>query len=537
MKRPWLAFYPEAIPHEITAPSISIYHILSDSTELVPNNVAVIQDDIETTYTDLKRYVDCLASSLAEGGFKKGDLLAIMLPNCIEYIIAFFAVQRLGGIVVQVNPMYQPRELEHILEDSGASWFVTYQEQVEKLEKIGYLNELNLIIADGATTEKNHLYSMIKRGKNPPPAADVDAENDVAILQYTGGTTGRSKGVMVTHHNVISNLYQIMAQGAATADENENITPRGLGIAPMFHAMGLTGMSLTIFAGGTFIPIKRFVLDEVVECIKKYRPTSFSGSPTMYIALLNHPRITSEDLQSIKTYSSGSAPLSVEVMTRFEEISKNSISEGYGLSEATTMVTKNPSVGVRKPGSVGIPVSSTDCRIVDVETGLEDVETGQTGELIIKGPQVMKGYWKNEEETAKALRDGWLYTGDLAVMDEDGYIFIVGRKKDMIIASGYNIYPIEIEEVLYKMPQVKEVCVYGVPDPYRGETVKAAIVLKDNAVLTEQEVEDWCNQNLARYKVPRQIEFWDELPKTAVGKILRTKLIEMEKEKLAEKKN
>ncbi|WP_077213280.1 long-chain-fatty-acid--CoA ligase [Bacillus dakarensis] len=537
MKRPWLAFYPEAIPHEITAPSISIYHILSDSTELVPNNVAVIQDDIETTYTDLKRYVDCLASSLAEGGFKKGDLLAIMLPNCIEYIIAFFAVQRLGGIVVQVNPMYQPRELEHILEDSGASWFVTYQEQVEKLEKIGYLNELNLIIADGATTEKNHLYSMIKRGKNPPPAADVDAENDVAILQYTGGTTGRSKGVMVTHHNVISNLYQIMAQGAATADENENITPRGLGIAPMFHAMGLTGMSLTIFAGGTFIPIKRFVLDEVVECIKKYRPTSFSGSPTMYIALLNHPRITSEDLQSIKTYSSGSAPLSVEVMTRFEEISKNSISEGYGLSEATTMVTKNPSVGVRKPGSVGIPVSSTDCRIVDVETGLEDVETGQTGELIIKGPQVMKGYWKNEEETAKALRDGWLYTGDLAVMDEDGYIFIVGRKKDMIIASGYNIYPIEIEEVLYKMPQVKEVCVYGVPDPYRGETVKAAILLKDNAVLTEQEVEDWCNQNLARYKVPRQIEFWDELPKTAVGKILRTKLIEMEKEKLAEKKN
>lgn len=529
MKRPWLAFYPEGVPYEIAAPSISIYEILKNSAELYPNKIAVIEEEHETSYAELKSLADRFAGALYEKGFRKGDMLAIMLPNCLEYIISFYAVQQLGGTAVQVNPMYRPRELQHILEDSGAKWFVGYEEQIQKLEKIGFTDKLTIIVTNGEKGNVNNLSSWIEKVKNPPPNVTVDVKNDIAILQYTGGTTGRSKGVMVTHFNVVSNLYQNKV--STIVDVNQNPYERVIGIAPMFHAMGLTSMNGTILWGGTFKAVKRFDLNLVVQMIKNFKPTMFSGSPTMYIALLNHPKIKQEDLQSITSFSSGSSPLSVEVMNRFEELSGTPIIEAYGLSEATTMVTKNPR-GVRKPGSIGIPVPSTDCRIVDTETGTKDVELGQPGELIIKGPQVMKGYWKNEKETANALREGWLYTGDLAVMDGDGYFYIVGRKKDMIIAGGYNIYPLEIEEIIYKIHAVKEVCVYGVPDPYRGETVKAAIVLKDHAALTEQEVEDWCNENLARYKVPRIIEFRSELPKTAVGKILRTKLIEIEKEKM-----
>jgi long-chain acyl-CoA synthetase len=529
LNKPWLAFYPEGVPYEFSAPYVSIYELLSNSANLHPNRVAVIDQDFETTYSELKKAADDFASALSESGFTKGDKSAIMLPNCLEYIISFYAIQLLGGTVVQVNPMYTPRELEYILDDSEATWFFSHQNQLQKLEPIGYRDKIRIIVAD--KRQENNLYSWIEKAKNPPPVIDIDVENDIAILQYTGGTTGKSKGVMISHYNVISNLYQNRV--SSVGEHDEGAWERIMGIAPMFHAMGLTGMNTTIFRGGTFYCINRFEINLVVETIRKFKPTAFSGSPTMYIALLNHPDLKEEDLKSIKVCSSGSAPLSVEVMNQFEEKTGAPIIEAYGLSEATTMVTKNPSTGVRKPGSIGIPVPSTDCRIVDIATGKQDVRVGETGELIVKGPQVMKSYWKNETETLLALRDGWLYTGDLVVMDEDGYLFIVGRKKDMIIAGGYNIYPLEIEEVLYQIPSVREVCVYGVPDPYRGETVKAAIVLKENFTLTEKEIEEWCNENLARYKVPRLIEFRNELPKTAVGKILRTKLIEQEKEKYA----
>ncbi|MBU8916793.1 long-chain fatty acid--CoA ligase [Bacillus sp. FJAT-29953] len=531
LNKPWLFSYPEQVPYEITPPAVSIDDLLKDSSNLHPEKTAVIDNQKVKTYYQLNSDVDRLASALYDSGFKKGDKLAIMLPNCLEYIISFFAVQRLCGTVVQVNPLYTPRELEYILEDSEAVWFITNRIQVPKLEQIGYKDKLTVLIAEGEKDVKDSLNAWIEKGTNPSPEVNIDIENDIAILQYTGGTTGRAKGVMISHYNLISNLYQ--NKESSVGEASEGSWERIIGIAPMFHAMGLTTMVTTIFRGGTFNTISRFELNLLVETIRNFKPTTFSGSPTMYIALLNHPHLTSEDLKSIKICSSGSAPLSVEIMNRFEEKTGAPIIEAYGLSEATTMVTKNPSEGVRKPGSIGIPIPSTDCRIVDIATGTIELPVGETGELIVKGPQVMKGYWKNEEETANALRDGWLFTGDLAVMDEDGYFYIVGRKKDMIIAGGFNIYPLEIEEVLYQLPAVREVCVYGVPDPYRGETVKAAIVLKENVTLTEKEVEEWCNQNLARYKVPRLIEFKDELPKTAVGKILRTKLIEQEKERAA----
>lgn len=532
LNRPWYKFYPANVPQEISAPAISIYEVLSQSTELHPDKIAVIDKDKDKdiTYNELKIATERFAASLYANGFKKGDRLAIMLPNSIEYIIAFYAVQRLGGIVVQVNPMYQPSELDYILADSETKWFVSYQNQIPKLKQTEFYNQLIVIIADGDRTIENNLYKILENGNQHLPNVELDLENDIAILQYTGGTTGKPKGVMITHKNVISNLIQNKALSINNTEENPY--ERVMGIAPMFHAMGLTIMNTAIFRGGSFYIIRRFDLNLVVSSIRKFKPTIFSGSPTMYIALLNHPDLQADDLRSIKTFGSGSAPMSVELMNAFEAKTSSPISESYGLSEATTMTHKTPGVGIRKIGSIGIPVPSTDCRIVDKETGTIDVKLGEVGELIIKGPQVMKGYWKNDKETAIALRDGWLYTGDLAVMDEDGFFYIVGRKKDMIIAGGYNIYPMEIEEVIYKISAVKEVCVFGVPDPYRVETVKAAIVLKDNEQLSEEEIIAFCNEHLARYKVPRLIEFKDELPKTAVGKILRTQLIQMETDQL-----
>ncbi|WP_264757823.1 AMP-binding protein [Neobacillus dielmonensis] len=363
MNKPWLFSYPEQVPYEISPPADSIYDLLSDTTKLYPENVAVIDNQKEMTYSELKNAVDRFASALAGTGFQKGDRFAIMLPNCLEYIVSFFAVQRLGGTVVQVNPLYTPRELQYILEDSETNWLVCNRFQIQKIEQIGYKDKLTSIIAEGKLVESDSLQAWIEKGKNPPPAIDMDVKEDIAILQYTGGTTGRPKGVMITHYNVISNLYQNKESSVGVASEGS--WHRNIGIAPMFHAMGLTGMMTNIFRGGTFYTISKFDLNVVVEAIRNFQPTSFSGSPTMFIALLNHPNLSQDDLKSIKACSSGSAPLSVEVMKSFEDKTGAPIIEAYGLTEATTMVTKNPSQGVRKPGSIGIPVPSTDCRIVD----------------------------------------------------------------------------------------------------------------------------------------------------------------------------
>jgi long-chain acyl-CoA synthetase len=290
-------------------------------------------------------------------------------------------------------------------------------------------------------------------------------------------------------------------------------------------------MNIAVFAAATIICMDRFEVNKTLEMIRKYQPTFFPGVPTMYIAILHHPDSASAGLDCIKICNSGSAPMPVEVMREFELKTGARIVEGYGLSETSPVTHRNPIFGPRKPGSIGVPLPNTDCRIVDVETGTIELPPGEPGELIIKGPQVMKGYWNKPEETAMALRDGWLYTGDIATMDEDGYFYIVGRKKEMIIAGGYNIYPIEVEEVIYQHPAVAEACVFGVPDPYRGETVKAAVVLKDGVHATEEELIDWCKERLAKYKVPRLVEFRKQLPKSTVGKILRRKLVEEAVEK------
>ncbi|MEH6943354.1 long-chain-fatty-acid--CoA ligase [Bacillus sp. JJ722] len=526
MNRPWHKFYPKQVPYEISPPTYrSVYEILHQSAQLYPTHIAIIENDKETSYSELKKATDRLASALYQSGFRKGDRIALMLPNCVEYVISYYAIQRLGGIVVQVNPMYQPMEVKHTLEDSEATWFISYQEQKKKLEQINYLDKVTAIFIDGKTKESS-FYAWLQKGTSNAPSIEIDLEEDLSILQYTGGTTGKSKGVMITHHNVLWNLKQGISCHVGTYEQPGE---RVLGISPLFHGMGLTHMNQALSSGATLILIRRFEVSAVLNIIRKLRPTVFIGSPTMYIALLNYPDVNEDDLKGFKYCGSGSAPLSMKVMKDLEAKTGNPIIEGYGLSEATAFTHRNPSSGVRKLKSIGIPAPSTDCRIVDSETGEVDVPIGQPGEIIVKGPQVMKGYWKNEAETIATIRDGWLYTGDLAVMDEDGYFYIVGRKKDMIIAGGFNIYPKEIEEVLFQHPTIKEVCVYGIPDAYRGETVKAAVVLKDKTSVTIEELKDWCKERLTRYKVPTHFEFRSELPKTAVGKVLRTALIEQEK--------
>ena len=373
----------------------------------------------------------------------------------------------------------------------------------------------------------NNLYEWIKEENDFLPLLDINPEEDIALLQYTGGTTGRSKGVMLTHANLLTNVTPI---GNVSEGLSQIPGERMFGSSPLFHIAGIVNLNQSILIGATYIAVRRFQIDQTLELIRKHRPTIFSGVPTIYIALLNHPDLKDNDLESFRICASGTAPLPVEVVNGIKEKTGAQVYEAFGMSE-TLISHRTPPGKNGKRGSVGVPLPSTNSKIVDIETGTTEMPIGEPGELLIKGPQVMKGYWKNEDETKRALRDGWMYTGDIATMDKDGYFYIVGRKKDMIIAGGYNIYPDEIEQVLYQHPAVAEVCVYGVPDSYRGETVKAAIVPRESGSISEEEIVNWCNERLARYKVPRLIEFRNEIPKSSVGKILRRLLVEEENEK------
>lgn len=530
MNKPWTPFYPKNVPYETEIPLLSLYDLLKNSTERYPDQKAVIDGDQILTYSELKNASDLLASSLYRQGFRKGDRIALMLPNCIEYIISFYAIHRLGGIVVQINPMYESSELDYILSDSEAVWFIGHAKQKKKLENIGMSHQLTIILADRNREEEDSLYDWIEKGTHELPEVHIQPEKDLALLQYTGGTTGRSKGVMLTHFNITSNVYQdrlYTAEALQLRDSGEGL----LGLSPLFHVFGMARLNSAIFSAATYITIEKFEINKVVDLIRKYRPTIFPGVPTMYISLLNQPDLTADDLSCFKYCSCGSAPLPVEIINQFKRKFDIPIFEGFGMSETAPTTHRNPVSGKRKVGSIGVPYPNTDAKIMDIETGTREMPPGETGELVVKGPQIMKGYWKNPEETSVALRDGWLYTGDIATMDEEGYFFIVGRKKEMIIASGFNIYPVEVEDVLYQHPGIEEACVYGVPDSYSGESVRAAIVLKKGMHITEDEMIAWCTGKLAKYKVPRAIEFKEQLPKSTVGKILKRVLVEEEIER------
>ncbi|WP_017795787.1 long-chain-fatty-acid--CoA ligase [Oceanobacillus kimchii] len=524
MDRPWVKHIPEGNPTNVQIPEISLQELLLKSVETYSDKVAMTFFDQTYTYQQLEKMIYTVASSLYNLGIEKGDRIALMLPNCPQYPISYFATLLCGGIIVQINPMYKSNELLHVLNDSGAKVIICLDSLLPIVDEVKDQTDLLSIIPVSFENDSKFNELLIDKGYKLPEIS-IDPIDDIAVLQYTGGTTGRSKGVMLTHYNLVANTIQSYGTSQINIKTGEE---KVLTISPLFHVYGMTScMNFTFFIGGNLILVPRFEVEQTVEIIEKVKPSLFMGVPTMFIALLNYYHEEKQfDLSCLRTCSSGSAPLPVEIINQFNNVSGSNVAEGFGLSEASPVTHRNPVEGLQKPGSIGIPIPNTDSKIVDLATGEETLSNGEVGELVIKGPQVMKGYWRMEDETNQVLRNGWLYTGDLAKMDDDGFFYITGRKKELIIASGYNIYPVEIEDVIYQHPSVLEVAIIGVPDKYRGETVKAFVVLKSNATLTEDDLIQYCRDRLASFKVPRSVEFLQELPKTAVGKILKRKLKE-----------
>ncbi|MCL6635359.1 MAG: long-chain fatty acid--CoA ligase [Peptococcaceae bacterium] len=531
---PWVKTYPPQLRYHLEYPDAPLFHFVDQAARTNPDGAALIFSGRQLTYGQFYSMVNRFSNALIGLGIKKGDRVCIAGPNSPHWVIAFFSVVRAGGIVVQTNPMYVERELEHLLNDSGAETAVVYEPLLPRFRGVMPATPLKRIISFNFTPGQASLpegilnmEQLIMTHPDSPPDVPVNPGEDVALLQYTGGTTGVSKGVMLTHRNLVANALQIIEfLNPAIEDRKKEVMLTAL---PLFHVYGMTvAMNTAVALGCAQVLLPRFDPGEVLAAIQNYRVTFFPGAPTMYVAIINNPEVGKYDLTSIKGCISGSAPLPVQVQREFERLTGGMLVEGYGLSESSPVTHCNPIVGKRVYGSIGLPLPDTVCRVVDLETGTRELPPGEPGELAVYGPQVMKGYWNNRAETDLVLKDGWLLTGDIARMDEDGFFYIIDRKKDTIIAGGFNIYPRDIEDVLYDNPKVKEATVIGVPDPYRGETVKAYIVLKEGQEATCEEITAFCRERLAAYKVPRLVEFREELPKSLVGKALRRKLREEE---------
>lgn len=550
MDRTWLKSYEDGVAHNIEFPDKTLNDIVKDAIDSNPNDVAVVYFGKRITFCELGAQIDQFATALVRLGVKQGDRVAIILPNIPQYPIAHFAVLKIGAIIVPTNPLYVERELKYQINNSGAETAITLDFLYPKLANIRSETALRHVIVTGVQhylpqplkllyplkAKKAGNWHKVDRGPGihfyrdlmteefrvPPPAAEVRA-NDTAMFLYTGGTTGVSKGAILTHRNLFSNVTQIREWFRECEISREVI----LCALPFFHSYGLTtGLHLSIFLKSrmVLVPNPRDI-KAVLSTIQKTKATMFSGVPTLYVAVNNFKNLAKYDLSSIKICLSGGAPLPLSVSKEFESKTDGKLVEGYGLSETSPVTHANPISGKRKEGSIGIPLPNTDAKIVDPETKNE-LALGEVGELAVSGPQVMKGYWKLDKETKAVLQDGWLFTGDMATVDADGYFSIVDRKKDMIIAGGFNIYPREVEEILYHHAKIEEAAVVGIADEYRGETVKAYIVLKSGETLTEQEIIAYCKEKLAPYKTPKLIEFRASLPKSNIGKVLKRVLLE-----------
>lgn len=554
MEKNWLKNYDSGVPHSIDYPTVNLYEMFMKVVAKYPNKPFTGFMGADMTYQEVSSLVDKFAGSLVSLGVKQGDKVAIHLPNCPQFIIAYFAAFKLGAINVPCNPMYVAREMKHQLNDSGAETIITMTRFYGMIKGIQKDTKVKNVIAtnikDYFPGKLRILYTLFKEKKegdrvalaagdhsfvqlvqkgNPAVVPTVKVSpSDHAVYMYTGGTTGLSKGAVLTHKNLVANSYQLVSWMPDVEEAKESI----LAVLPLFHSYGMTlCMNFAILLGAKTVMLPRFDLKMALEAIQKEKINYFPGVPTMYVAINNSPETPKYDLSSIKVCISGAAPLPVEVQKKFEELTGGKLIEGYGLSETSPVTHANPIVGLRKAGSIGLPMPDTNMKIVDVDTGV-DLPLGEIGEICINGPQVMEGYLNMPEETANVLADGWLKTGDIARIDEDGFTYIVDRKKDMIIAGGFNIYPRDIEEVLFTHPKIKEAVVAGIRDQYRGETIKAYCVLKEGESLTEEEVIKFCKENLAAYKAPKRVEFREELPKTMVGKVLRRVLREEEEKKI-----
>ena len=553
--KPWLASYEKGVPVTMEYEDICLPAILERTANQFPNNMALLFQGYQITFRQLNDMVNRFAACLHDFGVKKGDSVAILLPNVIPCVVAYYAILKVGGITVMNNPLYSDRELKYQFNDSDSKILITIDllgnRMIDLRVETGIQQVVYTSIGDYLPFPKNLLFPLVAKKKNlaadvkpaenvykwkdllaksttPPPDVSL-AFDDVAMYQYTGGTTGVSKGVMLTHGNLSKQVQQAEAW-FPKFNKGEEIM---LGALPFFHVFGLSvAMNFAIYMGWGHILVPKPQPDALLESISKFKPTFAPLVPTMYIGMLNHPKIDKVDMTSIKGCFSGSAPLPLEVIRDFESKTGAVIVEGFGMTESSPVTHINPFAGgKRKVGSVGVPVTDTESRIVDITDGNTDVPVGETGELLVRGPQVMKGYWNKPEETAQTLTDGWLHTGDIGKMDEEGYFYIVDRKKDMILSGGYNVYPRDIEEVLYENPKVQEAAAIGVPHPTRGETIKVFIAMKEGEAADQEEIIEYCAGKLAKYKLPTEVEFRKELPKTNVGKILKKDLRKEEMDK------
>jgi long-chain acyl-CoA synthetase len=554
----WYKQYDPGVPLDVEVPAVTVHHFLEEAARLYPDQPCTVFKGAEITFREMNELTDRLAAALSAKGVRKGDRVAIFMPNSPQFVMAFYAILKAGGVAVATNPLYTQRELVHQMKDSGAELMLVMSNFYEMVKEAQSQTPLrNLIVTNikdylppllrflftltkersGGHRVKLHegdewLQDVLaKFAPDQRPELEISPD-DTALFQYTGGTTGLSKGAVGMHRNLVANSMQCRAW--LTDVQVEGTPEITLMAIPLFHVYGLVVGMLSSVKGGAamvMIPNPRDTKD-VLSSIDKYRPTIFPGVPAMYNAINNHPDIAAGkyDLSSITACLSGSAPLLRETKVKFEELTGGKLVEGFGLTESLVATHGNPLNGENRIGSIGIPFPGVDCRIVSLDDEVTILEPNDIGELLIKSPSVMKGYHAMPTETANTVRDGWLYTGDIAYMDDDGYFYIVDRKKEMIKPSGFQVWPREVEEVIAENQKVLEVGVAGIPDAYRGETVKAWVVLKEGESATVDEIRAWCKDRLAAFKVPTHVEFREELPKSTVGKILRRELVRQDKE-------
>jgi len=523
-------FWPEGAPRSIRYPNMPLSGLLRKSAERHPNNPAIIFQDKRVTFKELDTLSDRFATALHNMKVKKGDRIALFLPNIPEYIISYYGALKAGAVITAMSPLFKERELDYQLNNSGAETIVTLDSSYPLVKGIQKKTKLKRIILTGTPPTKFvedlqvHLFQdLMERYSPEPPKFEMNPMEDLAALQYTGGTTGVPKGAMLTHHNLLSNAVAFATW--LHLREAEEVFMAAL---PLFHIYGMTtSMNAPIYGAEAMVLIPRFDPKEVLGAIEKHRVTMFCGVPTMYIMLLSHPEVAQYDLSSLRFCVSGGATLPPDVQKKFIELTGGALIEGYGLTEASPVTHVNPADATMKTvkiGSIGLALPDTEAKIVDLETGTRNLSFGEIGELVVRGPQVMKGYWKMLEETEAVLKEGWLYTGDIAKMDEEGYVYIIDRKKDLIKYGGYSVYPRELEDVLYEHPAVKICAVVGKPDPVAGEIPKAFVVLKEGKKANEEEIIDFVKGRVAAYKRIREVEFRGNLPMTSVGKVFRKAL-------------
>ena len=560
-ERPWLKSYDQGVPHHIDYPKITVFNMLEESARKYPTAPCTIFKGGIVTFKEMDELTNRLAAGLTALGVKKGDRVGIFMPNTPQFVIAYFGVLKAGGVVVATNPLYNAREIEHQVNDAGIEIMLVMSNFYNTIKQAQPNTKIRTVIVTNLKEYLPPVLSLLftlakeKKGGFRIDLAEGDlwmkdiiarykpedrpkieiGPDDTALFQYSGGTTGISKGAIALHRNLVANALQIRSWMTDAEDGKETV----LMAIPLFHVYGMVaGMLFAMRTGAAMVMVPNpRDLKDVLGSIQKYKTTIFPGVPTLYNAINNHPDVLAGKyaLGTIKACISGSAPLMRETKEKFEALTGGKLFEGYGLSEAPTASHCNPMFGENRPGSIGLPLPDVDVRIVSLDDGATVLQPGEIGELILQGPQVMKGYHNMPTETANTLRDGWLYTGDIARMDEAGYFYIVDRKKELIKPGGYQVWPREVEEVIASHPKVLEVGVAGVPDPYRGETVKAWVVLKPGETATEEEIREYCKQNMAAFKVPTLVEFRTELPKTTVGKVLRRELVREHKETATKK--